>query len=83
MLMQQMLRMRLCTLTPAGATKCNCLPNGIYGGGRRFDRAMDCYKDENFACGVCIADEPPAPSQWWPGRTRTSTQECLRRRVKL
>jgi hypothetical protein len=60
MLMQQMLRMRLGvpTLTPAGATKCNCLPNGNYGGGRRFDRAMDCYKDEDFACGVRIADEP-------------------------
>ena len=58
MLMQQMLRMRLGvpTLTPAGATKCNCLPNGNYG--RRFDRAMDCYKDEDFACGVRIADEP-------------------------
>jgi hypothetical protein len=25
---------------------------------RRFDRAMDCYKDEDFSCGVCIADEP-------------------------
>ncbi len=54
MLMQQLLRMRLGvpTLTPTGATKCNCLPNDNYGGGRRFDRAMDCYKDEDFACGV-------------------------------
>jgi hypothetical protein len=32
--------------------------DGNYGGGRRFDRAMDCYKDEDFACGVRIADEP-------------------------
>ncbi len=60
MLMQQMLRMRLgvSTLTPTGATKCNCLPNGNYGGGRRFDRAMDCSKDDDFACGVRIDDEP-------------------------
>jgi hypothetical protein len=60
MLMQQMLRMRLGvpTLTLTGATKCNCLPNSNYGGGRRFDRAMDCYKDDDFACGLRFADEP-------------------------
>jgi hypothetical protein len=33
-------------------------PNGNDGGERRFDRAMDCYRDEDFACGVRIADEP-------------------------
>ncbi len=54
MLMQQMLMMRLGvpTLTPTGATQCNCRPNGKYGGVRRFDRATDCNKDEDFACGV-------------------------------
>ncbi len=59
-MLMQLLRMRLGvpTLTPAVATKCNCLPNGNYGGGRRFDRARDCSKDEDFACGVRIADEP-------------------------
>jgi hypothetical protein len=53
MLMQQMLRMRLGvpTLTPTGATQCNCLPNGNYGGGRRFDRAMNCFKDETLPVG--------------------------------
>jgi hypothetical protein len=55
-----MLRMRRggLALTPTGTTKCNCQPNGNYGGGRRLDRAMDCYKDEDIACGVHIADEP-------------------------
>jgi hypothetical protein len=36
----------VCTLTPTGAAQCNCLPNGNYGGGKRFDRALDYYKDE-------------------------------------
>ncbi len=49
------MRLGVPTLTLARATKCNCLPNGSYGGGRRFDRAMNCY---NFACMVRIADEP-------------------------
>jgi hypothetical protein len=25
----------------------------------------------------------PPPSQWWPGSTRTSIQECLRRQMKV
>ncbi len=56
--------------------KCNCLLNGSYGGGRRFDRAMDCYKDENFACGVRIADEP---LQIWASgsKSRIHTYECM------
>jgi hypothetical protein len=49
------MRLGVPTLTPTGATKCNCWPNGNYGGGRRFDR--DCYRDEDFACGVRVADE--------------------------
>ncbi len=58
--MQQMPRMRLGvpTLTPPGETKWNCRTNGNYGGGRRFDHAMNCYRDEDFAGGVGIADEP-------------------------
>ncbi len=45
-------------MTPTGATKCKCRPNGNYVGGRRFDRAMDCFRDEDFASGVRIADQP-------------------------
>ncbi len=49
-----MLRMRLwCAYAdPDWSDECNCRPNGNYGGGRRFDRALDCYKDEDFACGA-------------------------------
>ncbi len=57
MLMQQKLRMRLGVppLTSTGATKCNRRPNGNYGGGRRFDRAMDCNKDEDETSPVGCA----------------------------
>jgi hypothetical protein len=49
---EQMLRG--CVAQVGVPTKCNCLPNGNYDGGRRFDCAMDCDKDEDFACGCAL-----------------------------
>ncbi len=48
----------MCRLDPGWSDYVQLPANGNYGGWRRFDRAMDCYKDEDFACGVRIADEP-------------------------
>jgi hypothetical protein len=56
MLLQQMLRI-VPTLTTTAETRCNCQTNVNDGGGRRFDHAMECYKDEDVACGVRLDEE--------------------------
>ena len=43
-------------MIPLEETKCNCQHNN--GGGRRFERAMECYRDEDYACGVHLDKEP-------------------------
>jgi len=60
MLMQQMLRMRfgVPSVIPLEDTKCNCHHNTDYGGGGRFERAMECYRDDDYACGVHLDEEP-------------------------
>ena len=60
MLMQQMLRMRfgVPSVIPLEETKCNCHHNTDYGGGGRFERAMECYRDDDYACGVHLDEEP-------------------------
>ncbi len=43
-------------MIPLQETKCNCQHNlrehnTDYGGGRRFERAMECYRDDDCAPG--------------------------------
>ncbi len=53
----------------------DCLPNGNYGGGRQFDLAMDCYKYEDFACGVkgVYNYEHDFIHPWWGAHFRRAT----------
>ncbi len=43
-------------MIPLEETKCNCQHNN--GGGRRFERAMECYRDGDYSCRVRLDKEP-------------------------